>query len=112
MSVEEFVCNPAEDDTETETLTREKLLNDSTDDLFLSTVSDNTDRDDPDKNEEDAATSTELTTKAKVDAVRSVLFLLPDHPDIEQKLLAGLRTLQIRVRKFLCQSFFCLTAEI
>ncbi|OWZ09130.1 CENPB protein Homeodomainlike [Phytophthora megakarya] len=98
MSVDDFVCNPAEDDTEIETLTREELLNDSTDDLFLSTTSDNTDLDDPVEDEEAAATSTELTTKAKVDAVRSVLFLLPDHPDIEQKLLAGLRTLQIRVR--------------
>ncbi|KAK1942309.1 Tigger transposable element-derived protein 6 [Phytophthora citrophthora] len=102
MSVEDFVCNPAEDDTEIETLTREDLLNDSTDELFLSTASENTDLDDTVKGEEAVDTSTELTTKAKVDAVRSVLFLLPDHPDIEQKLLAGLRTLQIRVRNDLC----------
>lgn len=39
------------------------LLNDSTDDLFLSTASENTDLDDTVEYEEAAATSTELKQK-------------------------------------------------
>ncbi|RLN52859.1 hypothetical protein BBJ28_00024389 [Nothophytophthora sp. Chile5] len=98
MNVDEFICNPAEEDTEMEVLSAEDLLSGVCDAALAESAEqasdDGTDEDDAVVDPLDA-----LTTADKADAVRSVIFMLAEHPDVEMKATEGLRTLQQRVRE-------------
>ncbi|KAF4132205.1 hypothetical protein GN958_ATG18607 [Phytophthora infestans] len=79
-----------------ESLTREELLSDSTDLPFVDTTGN-----EPDDDADNASVqcdTPEQTTQEKVDAIPSVIFMLPEHPDLDAKLLRDLRKLQLRVR--------------
>ncbi|ETO74798.1 hypothetical protein F444_09548 [Phytophthora nicotianae P1976] len=78
-NTDDFVCNPPEEDTVMESLTREELLSDSTDLPFTDAAGD---KPDDDANNASVQSDTpEQTTQEKVDAIRSVIFMLPEHPE-------------------------------
>ncbi|GMF53445.1 unnamed protein product [Phytophthora fragariaefolia] len=102
MDIDEFVCNPAEDRTEMQTLSTEELLHvcDASDVAFLDTVGDELDDNSSDGDDLESAEDArpEPTTNEKADFVRGVIFMLSEHPDHDDKLMQGLRKLQTRVR--------------
>ncbi|GMF34260.1 unnamed protein product [Phytophthora fragariaefolia] len=96
MDIDEFVCNPAEDRTEMQTLSTEELLCDASDVAFLDTVGDELDDNSSDGDDVESAEDArpEPTTKEKADFVRGVIFMLYEHPDLDDKLMQGHRKLQ------------------
>ncbi|KAL4139744.1 hypothetical protein PRNP1_015635 [Phytophthora ramorum] len=83
-----------------EVLSNEELLGECGDAAFVASAlcdSDDTDEDLETEVHEDPLTA--LTTTDKTGAIRSVIFMLTEHPDVEMKVLSGLRTLQARLRK-------------
>ncbi|ETN16346.1 hypothetical protein PPTG_06507 [Phytophthora nicotianae INRA-310] len=101
MDIDDFVCNSAGMDTETESFTRDELLSEASDEAFLETTDDDG-REELTQNVDTAEEIfQEITTKNRVDAVRNVLLTLMDHPDLEYTLMKVLRTLQSRVREHL-----------
>ncbi|GMF34036.1 unnamed protein product [Phytophthora fragariaefolia] len=100
MDIDEFLCNPAEDRTEMQALSTDELLCDASDVAFLDTVGDERDDNSSDGGDLESAEDArpEPTTKEKADFVRGVIFMLSEHPDLDDKLMQGLRKLQTRVR--------------
>ncbi|KAL3671264.1 hypothetical protein V7S43_003196 [Phytophthora oleae] len=101
MNIDEFVCNPVEENTEMEILSNAENLDESTDMMFLETApGEPIDCDDAacDDREGSEREFDEISTQSKVDAVRSVIYILSDHPDIEAAVLKDIRKLQGRVR--------------
>ncbi|POM78843.1 ATP-binding cassette (ABC) Superfamily [Phytophthora palmivora] len=96
MAIDEFVCNPAEVNTEMETLTIEEILNETTDSTFLDTTEGDSLEDDDDNVED--KDFMQISTEDKVITVRNIIALLVDHPDVEERLLKDLRKVQTRVR--------------
>ncbi|POM70176.1 Hypothetical protein PHPALM_13430 [Phytophthora palmivora] len=96
MTIDEFACNPAEVNTEMETLTIEEILNETTDATFLDTAEGDSLEDDDDNVED--KDFMQISTEDKVIAVRNVIALLVDHPDVEERLLKDLQKVQTRVR--------------
>ncbi|KAG2818485.1 hypothetical protein PC111_g12291 [Phytophthora cactorum] len=98
MSIDEFVCNPAEESTEMEVLSAEDLLSDVCDAALVGSAQyasdDETDEEEAPINPLDALTATD-----RVNAIRSVIFMLSEHPDVDLKAMEGLRTLQQRARE-------------
>ncbi|ETK92737.1 hypothetical protein L915_03959 [Phytophthora nicotianae] len=95
MNIDDFVCNGADRDTAMESLTKKELLSDSTGLPFIDRA-----WDEPDDDADTASvqSDTEQTTQEKMDAIRSVIFMLLEHQDIDVKLLRDLRKLQLRIR--------------
>ncbi|ETI52875.1 hypothetical protein F443_04085, partial [Phytophthora nicotianae P1569] len=94
MNIDDFVCNGADRDTAMESLTKKELLSDSTGLPFIDRA-----WDEPDDDADTASvqSDTEQTTQEKMDAIRSVIFMLLEHQDIDVKLLRDLRKLQLRI---------------
>ncbi|KAL4165585.1 hypothetical protein KRP22_014295 [Phytophthora ramorum] len=81
-------------------LSNEELLGDCGDAAFVSSAlcdSDDTNEDLETEVHEDPLAA--LTTIDKTAAIRSVICMLTEHPDVEMKVLSGLQTLQERPRK-------------
>ncbi|KAF4030181.1 hypothetical protein GN244_ATG18051 [Phytophthora infestans] len=94
MNIDDFICNPVEDDTAMESLMREELLSDSTNLPLIDTAGN-----EPDDDADNASVQSdtpEQTTQEKVDAIRSVIFMLSEHPDLDAILLRDHRKLQLR----------------
>ncbi|KAE8884623.1 hypothetical protein PF005_g4125 [Phytophthora fragariae] len=76
MNIDTFVCSPAEESTE-----MEHIQDDDMEELEVV-----------------VNPLESLTTADRVDAIRSVIFMLAEHPDVDLKAMEGLRTLQRCVR--------------
>ena len=103
MDLGDFICCVDEVNTEMEAFTVTDLLSEDVDVAFLSTAQDSSD---DDESAESSATSegvssvhSEISTEGKVAAVRAVIFMLGDHPDLERRVMGDMRTLQQRLRE-------------
>ncbi|KAE9003594.1 hypothetical protein PR002_g17291 [Phytophthora rubi] len=97
MNIDTFVCNPAEENTEMEVMSADDLLSGVCDAALVGSAQHI--QDDHMEELEVVVTPLEsLTTADRVDAVRSVIFMLAEHPVVDLKAMEGLRTLQRRVR--------------
>lgn len=103
MDLDDFVCCTAEADTEMEALTATALLSEEADAGFLFTAQESSDSSDFAESESTSEgvinTQPEISAEGKVDAVRAIIFLLGDHPDLERLVMGGMRTLQQRLRE-------------
>ncbi|KAG2903813.1 hypothetical protein PC115_g15192 [Phytophthora cactorum] len=87
-----------EESTEMEVLSAEDLLSDVCDAALVGSAQyasdDETDEEEAPINPLDALTATD-----RVNAIRSVIYILSEHPDVDLKTMEGLRTLQQRARE-------------
>lgn len=100
MDLNDFICCTAEADTEMEALTATALLSEEADAGFLFTAQESSDFAESESTSEGVInTQPEISAEGKVDAVRAIIFLLGDHPDLERLVMGGMRTLQQRLRE-------------
>ncbi|KAF4041514.1 hypothetical protein GN244_ATG06236 [Phytophthora infestans] len=104
MDLEDFVCNAAEQETKMEVASSDDLLSDSANLALLASVHEDPEEIceyDSEETEEHGHSNTlspQMSLTDKADAVRSVIFLLAEHPDVEASVLSSLRVLHSRVR--------------
>ncbi|KAE9208594.1 hypothetical protein PF004_g16722 [Phytophthora fragariae] len=96
MNIDTVVCNPAEENTEMEVMSADDLLSGVCDAALVGSARHIQD-DDMEELEVVVTPLESLTTADRVDAVRSVIFMLAEHPDVDLKAMEGLRTIQRRV---------------
>ncbi|KAF4130362.1 hypothetical protein GN958_ATG20486 [Phytophthora infestans] len=82
MDIADFVCNAAEENTEMQSFSATKLLSNTADIAFLEIATESMPTKYDDAVEEE---SYAMTAKQGVDAVRGILLMITDHPDLEKK---------------------------
>nr|CCA20640.1 AlNc14C99G5986 [Albugo laibachii Nc14] len=103
MDLGDFLCFADEVDKGMEASTTADLLSVDGIVAFLSTAQDNSDDDEPAESgttcEGVCSAHPAISIEGKLAAIRAVIFMLGDHPDLEKRLMGDLRMLQQRLRE-------------
>nr|CCA19907.1 hypothetical protein TRIADDRAFT_5525 [Albugo laibachii Nc14] len=98
MDLNDFICCAAEADTEMDARTATALLSEEANAGFLFTTQESSEFTESESISEGIIkTQPEISAEGKVDAVRAIIFLLDNHPDLEKLVMGGMRTLQQRL---------------
>ena len=79
--------------------TAEELIGEAVDAEFVALALPDHDGSEEDEAMDDDDPLAAFTTDDKAAAIRSVIFMLTEHPNVEEKVLSGLKTMQERLRK-------------